>query len=268
MLAALSHPGPQRSDGTYVGRSAPEIDIFEATVSAKGVGGISQRLVPPLLSCQCRKAMFSSSIRNSCSAPSGDPLMPTTWSVTSPRNAPSSAHHVILSPSDLHSDSQIDNKTAGAVSFPTNKYHTTPNAYVGGVFQQVSLSNIFLRAWKLTNCALQTLPSLLRVCRITTVSPECRLHFFHKLEYIPSDVTAPIPRNIIQQYPVQYLRIRVHGLRLQQPDIRCGEDHMGARRTGDVELVGYSHEGRSGFTNRSEVSDGRAHVHHHESGYI
>lgn len=28
-----SHPGPVHSDGTFVGRSAPEIDIFEATVS-------------------------------------------------------------------------------------------------------------------------------------------------------------------------------------------------------------------------------------------
>ena len=27
-----SHPGPVHSDGTYVGRSAPEIDIFEAQV--------------------------------------------------------------------------------------------------------------------------------------------------------------------------------------------------------------------------------------------
>lgn len=27
-----SHPGPAHSDGTYVGRSAPEIDIFEAQV--------------------------------------------------------------------------------------------------------------------------------------------------------------------------------------------------------------------------------------------
>jgi beta-glucan synthesis-associated protein KRE6 len=27
-----SHPGPMHSDGTFVGRSAPEIDIFEATV--------------------------------------------------------------------------------------------------------------------------------------------------------------------------------------------------------------------------------------------
>ena len=33
-----SHPGPMRSDGSYVGRSAPEIDIFEATV-VKGVKG-------------------------------------------------------------------------------------------------------------------------------------------------------------------------------------------------------------------------------------
>lgn len=28
-----SHPGPVHADGTYVGRSAPEIDIFEAQVS-------------------------------------------------------------------------------------------------------------------------------------------------------------------------------------------------------------------------------------------
>jgi hypothetical protein len=27
-----SHPGPVHSDGTYVGRSAPEIDVFEAQV--------------------------------------------------------------------------------------------------------------------------------------------------------------------------------------------------------------------------------------------
>jgi len=27
-----SHPGPVHSDGTYVGRSAPEIDIFESQV--------------------------------------------------------------------------------------------------------------------------------------------------------------------------------------------------------------------------------------------
>lgn len=28
-----SHPGPKHSDGTFVGRAAPEIDIFEAQVS-------------------------------------------------------------------------------------------------------------------------------------------------------------------------------------------------------------------------------------------
>ena len=27
-----SHPGPMHADGTYVGRAAPEIDIFEAQV--------------------------------------------------------------------------------------------------------------------------------------------------------------------------------------------------------------------------------------------
>ncbi|KIK63034.1 glycoside hydrolase family 16 protein [Collybiopsis luxurians FD-317 M1] len=36
-----SHPGPVHSDGTYVGRAAPEIDIFEAQVS-NGVGQVSQ----------------------------------------------------------------------------------------------------------------------------------------------------------------------------------------------------------------------------------
>ena len=34
-----SHPGPMRSDGSYVGRSAPEIDIFEAIVD-NGVGQV------------------------------------------------------------------------------------------------------------------------------------------------------------------------------------------------------------------------------------
>ncbi|KAF5389561.1 hypothetical protein D9757_004144 [Collybiopsis confluens] len=36
-----SHPGPVHSDGTYVGRSAPEIDVFEAQVS-EGGGYVSQ----------------------------------------------------------------------------------------------------------------------------------------------------------------------------------------------------------------------------------
>ncbi|KAJ7572499.1 beta-glucan synthesis-associated [Mycena floridula] len=36
-----SHPGPVHSDGTYVGRAAPEIDIFEAQVS-DGLGEVSQ----------------------------------------------------------------------------------------------------------------------------------------------------------------------------------------------------------------------------------
>ena len=30
-----SHPGPMHSDGTYVGRSAPEIDMFEAKVRVR-----------------------------------------------------------------------------------------------------------------------------------------------------------------------------------------------------------------------------------------
>ncbi|KAG7447439.1 glycoside hydrolase family 16 protein [Guyanagaster necrorhizus] len=36
-----SHPGPKHSDGTYVGRSAPEIDVFEAQIS-DGSGQVSQ----------------------------------------------------------------------------------------------------------------------------------------------------------------------------------------------------------------------------------
>lgn len=36
-----SHPGPARADGSYVGRAAPEIDIFEATIDG-GVGKVSQ----------------------------------------------------------------------------------------------------------------------------------------------------------------------------------------------------------------------------------
>jgi len=36
-----SHPGPIHSDGTYVGRSAPEIDVFEAQILGTG-GAVSQ----------------------------------------------------------------------------------------------------------------------------------------------------------------------------------------------------------------------------------
>jgi beta-glucanase (GH16 family) len=36
-----SHPGPVHADGTYVGRSAPEIDVFEAQISGAG-GAVSQ----------------------------------------------------------------------------------------------------------------------------------------------------------------------------------------------------------------------------------
>ncbi|CUA66683.1 Beta-glucan synthesis-associated protein KRE6 [Rhizoctonia solani] len=37
-----SHPGPKRADGTFVGRAAPEIDMFEAQVSGDYVGHVSQ----------------------------------------------------------------------------------------------------------------------------------------------------------------------------------------------------------------------------------
>ncbi|KAG8950626.1 hypothetical protein FRC04_007250 [Tulasnella sp. 424] len=36
------HPGPQNSDGSFKGRSAPEIDVFEAQVAATGVAHVSQ----------------------------------------------------------------------------------------------------------------------------------------------------------------------------------------------------------------------------------
>jgi hypothetical protein len=40
------HPGPRHPDGTFVGRSAPEIDMFEQQVGLvqKGVGEVSQSL--------------------------------------------------------------------------------------------------------------------------------------------------------------------------------------------------------------------------------
>jgi beta-glucanase (GH16 family) len=37
------HPGPKHDDGTYVGRSAPEIDVFEAQVGGHPpIGQVSQ----------------------------------------------------------------------------------------------------------------------------------------------------------------------------------------------------------------------------------
>ena len=36
-----SHPGPQAADGSFVGRSAPEIDLFEALINGKR-GQVSQ----------------------------------------------------------------------------------------------------------------------------------------------------------------------------------------------------------------------------------
>lgn len=34
-----SHPGPMHSDGTFVGRSAPEIDVFEAQITGDPLEG-------------------------------------------------------------------------------------------------------------------------------------------------------------------------------------------------------------------------------------
>lgn len=37
-----NHPGPQSPDGSFYGRSAPELDIMEATSDANGMGTVSQ----------------------------------------------------------------------------------------------------------------------------------------------------------------------------------------------------------------------------------
>jgi hypothetical protein len=43
------HPGPQNRDGTYVGRAAPEIDVFEAQVSVEDrIGHVSQSVGAPI----------------------------------------------------------------------------------------------------------------------------------------------------------------------------------------------------------------------------
>lgn len=42
-----AHPGPQKKDGTYIGRSAPEIDVLEAQVDAKKLTGLISQSVRP-----------------------------------------------------------------------------------------------------------------------------------------------------------------------------------------------------------------------------
>jgi hypothetical protein len=37
-----AHPGPTRPDGSFVGRAAPEIDMFEAQVDGNYIGHVSQ----------------------------------------------------------------------------------------------------------------------------------------------------------------------------------------------------------------------------------
>ncbi|KAF7291349.1 GH16 domain-containing protein [Mycena indigotica] len=41
-----SHPGPMHKDGTYVGRSAPEIDIFEAQIEEEVIGRVRRVIFP------------------------------------------------------------------------------------------------------------------------------------------------------------------------------------------------------------------------------
>ena len=40
-----SHPGPKHRDGTFVGRSAPEIDVFEAQVGRHDLSREADRLI-------------------------------------------------------------------------------------------------------------------------------------------------------------------------------------------------------------------------------
>ena len=54
------HPGPKRSDGTFVGRAAPELDILEAS-SGGGIGTVSQ---------SCQSVSFP--LLHSCSLPNLD----------------------------------------------------------------------------------------------------------------------------------------------------------------------------------------------------
>ncbi|VDC02538.1 unnamed protein product [Peniophora sp. CBMAI 1063] len=53
-----SHPGPKHSDGTYVGRAAPEIDMFEATVEAS-VGSTDSDALAGLVSQSAQWAPFN-----------------------------------------------------------------------------------------------------------------------------------------------------------------------------------------------------------------
>jgi len=51
-----THPGPKRSDGTFVGRSAPEIDVIEAQVAnGEGEVSLSAQWAPfnPYYECVC-----------------------------------------------------------------------------------------------------------------------------------------------------------------------------------------------------------------------
>lgn len=51
----LVHPGPIHDDGTFVGRAAPEIDVFEAQVTGK-----------PLVGQVSQSAQFAVSVHTSC----------------------------------------------------------------------------------------------------------------------------------------------------------------------------------------------------------
>ena len=52
-----AHPGPKHSDGTFVGRSAPEIDMFEAQIDQNtliaGVSQSAQWAVSVTFICRC-----------------------------------------------------------------------------------------------------------------------------------------------------------------------------------------------------------------------
>lgn len=68
--AGESHPGPVHADGTYVGRAAPEIDMFEALVRQVFPKSQLQELMDSIrstgtcLSDKCRKPLSGLSVHN------------------------------------------------------------------------------------------------------------------------------------------------------------------------------------------------------------
>lgn len=76
-----SHPGPVHQDGSYVGRSAPEIDLFEALVDGKR-GQVSQsaQWAPFDVRSSQRKSQLSVRIiHDENRQPTGGKILPTMY---------------------------------------------------------------------------------------------------------------------------------------------------------------------------------------------